>query len=288
VDVDVVVVGAGLAGLTAARDLQRAGLSVQVLEARDRVGGRTLNADLGDGRVVEVGGQWVGPQQTAVLALADELGVARFPTHDEGRNLLEWQGRVRRYRGTVPRLNPLVLVDVAQAQARLERMAGTVPLEAPWLAPDARGWDSTTLESWLRRHVRTAPARELLRLGVEAVWAADPGELSLLHALFYLRSAAAGRRCSTPAAAPSRTASSAARSGCPCCWRRRWTSCSARRSAGSRRTRQGSPSRPRGGSCGRGTWSWRCRPRWPGASSTTLRCRRRGSSSRSACRWARW
>jgi monoamine oxidase len=188
VDVDVVVVGAGLAGLTAARDLQRAGLSVQVLEARDRVGGRTLNADLGDGRVVEVGGQWVGPHQTAVRALADELGVDTFPTHDQGRSLLEWQGRVRRYRGTVPRLNPLVLADVAQAQARLERMARTVPLEAPWLAPDARRWDGATLESWLRRHVRTESARELVRLGVEAVWAADPGELSLLHALFYLRS----------------------------------------------------------------------------------------------------
>lgn len=187
-DCDSLVVGAGLAGLTAARDLHRAGQRVLVLEARDRVGGRTLNADLGDGEVVEVGGQWVGPQQTALLALARELEVDTFPTYDDGEKLLEWRGRVRRYRGTIPRLNPLVLADVAQAQLRTDRMARTVPLEAPWTALDATAWDSQTLETWLRRNVRTSAARDLMRLGVEAVWAAEPGELSLLHALFYLRS----------------------------------------------------------------------------------------------------
>jgi monoamine oxidase len=161
---------------------------VLVLEARDRVGGRTLNADLGDGQVLEVGGQWVGPHQAAVLDLARELGVGTFPTYDDGQRLIEWRGRVRRHSGSVPRLNPLALADVAQAQLRLDRMARRVPLEAPWTALDARRWDAQTFESWLRRNVRSPSARELLRLGVEAVWAADTGELSLLHVLFYLRS----------------------------------------------------------------------------------------------------
>jgi len=183
-----VVVGAGLAGLTAARDLVAAGRSVAVLEARDRVGGRTLDADLGDGQVVEVGGQWVGPQQTALLALSRELDVATFATYEQGEHLLEWRSRVRRYTGTIPRLGPVVLADVAQAQLRTERMARTVPLDAPWAAPRALEWDATTMETWLRRNVRTAAARDLLRIGIEAVWAADAGELSLLHALFYLRS----------------------------------------------------------------------------------------------------
>src|SRR3954462_6642340 len=72
---DVVVVGAGFAGLTAARAVARAGKSVVVLEARDRVGGRTLNHALGGGEVIEVGGKWIGPTQDRLAALADGLGV---------------------------------------------------------------------------------------------------------------------------------------------------------------------------------------------------------------------
>ena len=68
-----IVVGAGLAGLQAARSVVAAGKSVVVVEARGRVGGRTLNADVGGGKVVEVGGQWVGPTQDRLLALAEDL-----------------------------------------------------------------------------------------------------------------------------------------------------------------------------------------------------------------------
>ena len=92
--VDVVVVGAGFAGLTAARRLQQEGRSVVVLEARDRVGGRILNHTFADGTIVELGGQWVGPTQDRVLALADELGVGTFPSYEEGDNLLA-RGRRR-------------------------------------------------------------------------------------------------------------------------------------------------------------------------------------------------
>src|SRR5215211_55103 len=130
--VDIAVVGAGLAGLVAARELRRAGRSVVVLEARDRVGGRLLNAGIGDGKVVEVGGQWVGPTQTRVLALARELAIDTFPTHAAGENLIEWRSRLIRYRGAIPRVNAAVLLDVAQAQARIDRMARQVPLDAPW------------------------------------------------------------------------------------------------------------------------------------------------------------
>src|SRR5262245_14866581 len=115
-EADVAVVGAGLAGLTAARDLQAAGCSVLVVEARDRVGGRVLNEDIGDGKVVEVGGQWIGPGQDRMAALARELEVQTFPTHAEGDNVIEYGGRLRRYRGAIPHLNPVVLVDVEQAQ----------------------------------------------------------------------------------------------------------------------------------------------------------------------------
>ena len=188
VDVDVVVVGAGLAGLAAARDLVAAGRSVVVLEARDRVGGRVLNGHTADGSVVELGGQWLGPTQDRALALAEDLGVKRFDTYDEGENVVCYRGRRRRYRGAIPRLPAPVLADIAQAQLRLDRMARTVPLEDPWHAATAGRWDGQTLETWLRRHVRTRGAREMLRLAVRAVFATEATDLSLLHFLFYSHS----------------------------------------------------------------------------------------------------
>jgi monoamine oxidase len=187
--VDVAIVGAGLAGLVAARELRRKGLAVAVLEARDRVGGRLLNEDIGDGKIVEVGGQWIGPGQRRLLALARELAVETFPTHSEGENVIEWRSRLIRYRGAIPRINAAVLLDVAQAQARIDRMARRVPLDAPWLASRAELWDGQTFESWLRHNVATSGARELFRIAVEAVWAADAADVSLLHLLFYTHSA---------------------------------------------------------------------------------------------------
>src|SRR5215212_5291738 len=188
-EADVVVVGAGLAGLAAARALRAAGASVVVLEARDRVGGRLLNHDIGGGKVVEVGGQWIGPTQDRLAALAAELGVATFPTHAEGHNLLEYGGSVRRYSGTIPRINPAVLIDVERAQRRLNRMARRVPLEAPWEAPGAAKLDGQTAATWMRRNLATRSGRMLLELGIEAVWAAQPEDMSLLHVLFYIHSA---------------------------------------------------------------------------------------------------
>src|SRR2546430_3558299 len=152
---DVAVVGAGLAGLTAARRLVDAGLEPLVVEARDRVGGRTLNHDIGDGKVVEVGGQWVGPTQRRMLALSGEVGVETFPTYDEGENVIEWRGENKRYRGAIPRINPAILADVAQAQVRLDRMARRVPPGAPWEADRARRWDPPTDPPRPPRHVAT-------------------------------------------------------------------------------------------------------------------------------------
>jgi monoamine oxidase len=189
VDADVVVVGAGLAGLAAARDLISAGRSVVLLEARDRVGGRLLNEEIGDGKVVEVGGQWIGPTQDRIAALARDVGVGTFPTYAKGENVLELDGKLRRYTGTIPRIAPHVIADFAQAQLKLDRLAKKVPLDAPWRAPNARRLDSQTFESWARRNVYTRAGRTMLDIAFEAVWAAEPADVSLLHVLFYMHSA---------------------------------------------------------------------------------------------------
>ena len=182
------MIGAGLAGLSAARELMVAGREVVVLEARDRVGGRVLTETLADGTPVDHGGQWIGPGQHRMAHLAEELGLETFPTYDDGENVLRFGGRTARYQGAIPRLSPVVLADMAQAQLRFDRMATRVPLDAPWAADRAVEWDGQTFESWIRRNAVTRGARELLTLYSEAVFAAEPADLSLLHALFYTHS----------------------------------------------------------------------------------------------------
>jgi len=200
IEVDVAIVGAGLAGLVAARRIAASGKRPIVLEARDRVGGRLLNEEIGDGKVVEVGGQWIGPTQERIAALADELGVATFPTHDEGRHLIELAGKLTSYSGPITAasvglvrdlsraISPAALIDFEQARARLDKMARSVPLEHPWLTPRALDWDGQTFATWIGRNTRTAAARSLFELATEAVWAAEPSDVSLLHVLFYTHS----------------------------------------------------------------------------------------------------
>ena len=191
-DCDAVVVGAGLAGLTAARELRAAGLDVRVLEACDRVGGRTLNHSVGERPedVVEVGGQWIGPTQREVLALARELGLETYPTHGDGKHLFEDdRGRVRRYTGTIPRVGPLVLADYGQADMRFKRLLKRIDPEAPWAAPDAERLDEQTFAAWIRRVAKTSTGRGALAAATRAVFAVEPADVSLLHVLFYAASA---------------------------------------------------------------------------------------------------
>lgn len=183
------MVGAGFAGLSAARDLVASGKDVALLEARPFVGGRTLGADLGDGKSVELGGQWAGRSQTRVVAAASAVGVSTFPTYCAGKKLLLWRGRLRRFGGDIPPLSPPTLIDYEIARRRLERLAASVPGDAPWEAPHAEALDMQTLGSWTDRHMRTRDARKLFRLVSRTLWGADPGEISLLHALFFVRGA---------------------------------------------------------------------------------------------------
>ncbi len=186
--VDVVVIGAGLAGLSAASDLVRAGHSVAVLEARSRVGGRTLNHPLGGGEVVEVGGQWVGPGQDRILARARSAGVKTFKTYTKGNQVLDYAGQLSHFTGLIPPLPAPDAADFARLLSKIVDLQSTIPLDRPWTAPNAAALDGQTLETFKLANTSTYGARFLLDLATRAVFAAEPRDLSLLHALFYLHS----------------------------------------------------------------------------------------------------
>lgn len=181
---DVAIIGAGLAGLTAARDLHRAGCeSFVVLEARDRVGGRTLNHDLGNGVVSEAGGQWIGPSQTAIFDLARELGVDTFPTYYQGKSVYLVG-------------NAKYEEDMASKQgagspitAKLNKLARGVPSKEPWTAADAATLDKQSVGHWLAQQSVDNVARLSFDTSIGLTTGTPPANLSLLHYLSIVNSA---------------------------------------------------------------------------------------------------
>ncbi len=184
--VDVVIVGAGMAGLSAARDVVAQGHSCAVLEARDRVGGRTLSQRVGRD-MLDLGGQWIGPTQDRLERLANELNVATFPQFDTGTKLLSWAGKIVRYRGSIPFLSVRARWDLFWAARKLERFRQEIPADQPWNAPQAWHWDSETLETWKNRQLGSQGAKVFLDIVTRAVFTAEPRDISFLYFLCYLR-----------------------------------------------------------------------------------------------------
>jgi monoamine oxidase len=181
---DVVIVGAGLAGLTAARELERAGAAVLVIEAQDRVGGRTMAGRVA-GTTVEMGGQWIGPGQRRISALAGDLGAETFPTHLPGRTVFCEGGRRSEYEedGEIPFSDPAALREVEEAFGVLSELARGVPADAPWGAKNAAELDGQTLETWKLGHAQSSGARFYFDLAVESLYACEPRDISLLGVL---------------------------------------------------------------------------------------------------------
>jgi monoamine oxidase len=188
IDADVCVVGAGYAGLTAARRLSEGGKSVVVLEARDRVGGRIWTQQLADGSPVDRGGAWLAPYHDRIFALAGEVGVTTYKTWVKGAHLLVDGERMRRYTGLIPKISPLAVVTIALAQAKIDRMSKQVPIDAPWKAKRAAEWDKRTVASFIEHSgIRTQIGRDLFEMAVRGLFTGDLDDTSFLHLLFLVR-----------------------------------------------------------------------------------------------------
>ena len=187
---DVVVIGAGLAGLMAARTLLAEGSNVLVLEAQNRVGGRVLGHALG-GATLELGGQWLGPGQEKMYALCKELGLETYPTYSSGESIVSFGGQTRRLREhecVTSALPNDVKLQVHKVIHDLATMAQDIDLEAPWYHPRAVEWDNQTLDDWLEQNGCHERTKAYLQLELRGIFAAEASEVSFLHVLFMLKS----------------------------------------------------------------------------------------------------
>lgn len=182
---DCIVVGAGYAGLSAAKALREAGKTVLVLEARDGVGERAFAQYLPDGSYEDYGASFLGVHQRRMYSLAREFDVHTFDVPTRGKSIYYCRGSTKRYSGLVPPVAFWVLIDTGLAVRKFEALANQVNLEQPWKTPDAEKLDNTTIEEWIRNQCWTSRGQDLFRLAIKATWAAAPSQISLLHGLWY-------------------------------------------------------------------------------------------------------
>ncbi len=185
-EADAVVVGGGLSGLVAARTLRRGGCSVVVLEASSRLGGRLMSHEFPDGSQADLGGQWFGPGQNRLLALAAELALPAHLTATRGKTAYEFNDKRGRYSGSAPRLNPIVLLSVAIGFWRLSLAVNRFKKRPPWGTPEAARLDQQSVAHWIQTHVWTVDARRFVRLSLEGILCAELENVSwlvLLHSV---------------------------------------------------------------------------------------------------------
>jgi monoamine oxidase len=187
VEADVIIVGAGLSGMVAARTVLAAGLTPVVLEADERVGGRILTEEVAPGLPVEIGAQWIGDTHQRMFALAAELGVETFPQYDVGETSYELAGSgVLREKDFHARYAD-ELSQLERVLRALDDLAADVPVDAPWLAPRAAEWDAITAGAWYDAQGLSVVARTLLEICTVGILAVPTVEVSLLHLLFTIQ-----------------------------------------------------------------------------------------------------
>ena len=187
---DVVIVGAGAAGLTAANELKTAGFSVAVLEARDRVGGR-LHTDVIDGAMLEIGGQWVSPDQDALIDTVADLGLETFSRYREGDSVyIGPDGVTRRFTGDMFPVSAETERAIAEITDRLDAMVAEIDPDRPWAHQNAAEWDSISWDAWLRAQTDDDEAARNLAFATGSAMLTKPvHSFSLLQSLLMAASA---------------------------------------------------------------------------------------------------
>lgn len=186
---DYCVVGAGFAGLTAALRLKQAGRSVALLEARDRVGGRTYTEVLTDGSWVDRGGAWIGPEQDRIYALMNEFGVPEYKQYIDGESMMIVDGKQHRYAGTIPwTVSPWATTNLGVGLLKVRQMCRSIPLESPWDARKAAEWDRMSLGAWLDKNLWSRQARDMLDMALAGTYTSAASEVSLLWMLYQMAS----------------------------------------------------------------------------------------------------
>lgn len=180
---DVVIIGAGLSGLTAARRLVQANKKILVLEAQDRVGGRTWSQPIGGKDFIDVGGQWIGKGHHQMYKLVEEAGLKTFPTFTEGKSILRRQAENKTYKGETPPMGLFALLSVQKALNKLDKAASAISVETPWLSDHASGLDQKSVGSWIDETISNKKARTLIKRMAEGELCQPINDVSFLQAL---------------------------------------------------------------------------------------------------------
>ncbi|MFJ4220435.1 flavin monoamine oxidase family protein [Curtobacterium luteum] len=190
IEKDVVVIGAGVTGLIAANRLVAEGHTVAVLEARDRVGGRTWTNDI-EGVTLEIGGQWVSPDQTALLETLDELGLETYDRYREGSSVyIDQHGSRTEYTGDIFPLPDGTATEIERLVAVVDEYVAKVDPDRPWETPDAAALDEVSFREWLRRLSDDRVATENVELFIAGAMLTKPAHtFSALQALLMAASA---------------------------------------------------------------------------------------------------
>ncbi len=186
-EADVIIVGAGLSGMIAARKVLDAGLKPLILEADERVGGRILTQDVIPGIPVELGAQWIGDTHERMFRLAAELGVETYPQYDQGETSYELVGSGVLRENEFHARFAAALKELELVLRRLDVLAAEVPVETPWLAPRAIEWDAITAGAWYDAQGLSPVARNLLEICTVGILAVPTAEVSFLHLLFTIQ-----------------------------------------------------------------------------------------------------